>query len=184
MSQIRDRGFPAHAGMDRGPAARTPMCRGLPRARGDGPKVSMTGQMHPAASPRTRGWTQVAGWPTPTVRGFPAHAGMDPRQSRKRPRPCGLPRARGDGPDARQIVPVQAKASPRTRGWTPRSPVVAISCSWLPRARGDGPLRRLDPLLQTAASPRTRGWTFEVEVHDAVDGGFPAHAGMDRGPIP
>ena len=79
---LRAEGFPAPAGMDPRPRARTPAPRWLPRARGDGPHRS-----------RIRG-TAAAG--------FPAPAGMDPpRPSRPRPG-TRLPRARGDGPTSKR----------------------------------------------------------------------------------
>ena len=91
-------------------------------------------------------------------------------------------------------------ASPHTRGWTAcrnclirrrsgfpahagmdllrlRSPATP---SWLPRTRGDGPPRRRRPPPRRRASPHTRGWTLGMSVYITLQGGFPAHAGMDR----
>ena len=74
----RDRGFPAHAGMDPSSAPVAPVPRGLPRTRGDGPCVSCAVGTACGASPHTRGWTLVLQALHPLADGFPAHAGMDP----------------------------------------------------------------------------------------------------------
>ena len=73
-------GFPAHAGMDPPRFRLRASTTRLPRARGDGPNnvtVNISGFM---ASPRTRGWTPDVGRHEQPVRGFPAHAGMDPHR--------------------------------------------------------------------------------------------------------
>ena len=77
-------GFPAHAGMDPqvSPARRTPAR--LPRTRGDGPSSFFPREEARAASPHTRGWTRSAIRDSSRGRGFPAHAGMDPRSSTPR----------------------------------------------------------------------------------------------------
>ena len=94
----RGEGFPAHAGMDRGIPAQSASRAGLPRTRGDGPGRSGSGCGAASASPHTRGWTLAPGRRPAASAGFPAHAGMDPRQPRARPSRAGLPRTRGDGP--------------------------------------------------------------------------------------
>ena len=70
-------------------------------------------------------------------------------------------------------------ASPHTRGWT--LPVLAVHLGGrgLPRTRGDGPRWRHDPGRLEWASPHTRGWTRPYRRQATVEGGFPAHAGMD-----
>ena len=72
-------GFPAHAGMDRGERDDRSMRAGLPRTRGDGPRI--VGRINPllGASPHTRGWTRRRRPVRCRLRGFPAHAGMDRR---------------------------------------------------------------------------------------------------------
>ena len=72
-------GFPAHAGMDRIPRRPLGACKGLPRTRGDGPEQTAAGYTGEVASPHTRGWTPAGGRWRADTRGFPAHAGMDPR---------------------------------------------------------------------------------------------------------
>ena len=151
------------------------------------------------ASPRTRGWTRGGQFPVVSLRGFPAHAGMDPESTGRTRRRQGLPRARGDGPAHRVSLNRQAAASPRTRGWTPYgsdrsassfgfpahagmdpiSGAPSTSHLRLPRARGDGPFG-LDVLCtKCLASPRTRGWTRKRSGRRLDLPGFPAHAGMD-----
>ena len=58
QTELREAGFPAHAGMD--------------------PSIGHTPPIALVVSPPTRGWTRVA-LPVEDKRpGFPAHAGMDP----------------------------------------------------------------------------------------------------------
>ena len=96
-----DRGFPAHAGMDpqlrcsysvlvgfprtRGDAGMDPRRSqtaqdpyGFSRTRGDGPCTTTSLALVIAVSPHTRGWTLSRSVLCPIMRGFPAHAGMDP----------------------------------------------------------------------------------------------------------
>ena len=92
-------GFPAHAGMDpslRDGHGEQPR---LPRTRGDGPACWMAYRLGIRASPHTRGWTPPGSMHRPILRGFPAHAGMDPTAGRLACRLPRLPRTRGDGPD-------------------------------------------------------------------------------------
>ena len=90
-------------------------------------------------------------------------------------------------------------ASPHTRGWTrareqaarrgegfpahagmdPTCPCPGRPAGRLPRTRGDGPRPRGAASRPRGASPHTRGWTPVPIVHGPIDGGFPAHAGMD-----
>ena len=79
-------GFPAHAGMDRRSSTVSPPEPRLPRTRGDGPFVLPEIIIPTTASPHTRGWTLRKAPSDKRLRGFPAHAGMDPA-SRARPGP-------------------------------------------------------------------------------------------------
>ena len=192
-------GFPAHAGMDPPAARGRGAARGLPRTRGDGPcRVSPTASSS-AASPHTRGWTRGGPRVALPLRGFPAHAGMDPAAVGEGALRRGLPRTRGDGPSSSFPPRADVVASPHTRGWTrrhrrarrpalgfpahagmdpPRRSGTACCCG-LPRTRGDGPSSGSPPRGRRSASPHTRGWTHGR--HEPVDrgDGFPAHAGMD-----
>ena len=195
----RATGFPAHAGMDpsRSPRSRSP--RGLPRTRGDGPRSAPRSTAGTAASPHTRGWTQVAVAPGRVHHGFPAHAGMDPGARRRATTPSGLPRTRGDGPYDPERAIDWDLASPHTRGWTlarrrsaairagfpahagmdPQDRQGGAFAAGLPRTRGDGPTVILGPAVMAAASPHTRGWTDLPPMPHRGRSGFPAHAGMD-----
>ena len=158
-SQRRPRGFPAHAGIDPAHAIVCAMTKGLPRARGDRPDIDGFCVTWGAASPRTRGSTPERFYRTPREYGFPAHAGIDLYSALARLVASWLPRARGDRPFWASMRPVEAKASPRTRGSTLLGLRLARSRSGfpahagidlillavlgcgigLPRARGDRP---------------------------------------------
>ena len=114
----RDRGFPAHAGMDRTSTWRGICSRRFPRPRGDGPMPRTLGVTDPAVSPPTRGWTPSAESLVPRVPGFPAHAGMDPRCRPSTRSASRFPRPRGDGPKAFTATQAGTGVSPPTRGWT------------------------------------------------------------------
>ena len=175
-------GFPALAGMDPALTAAMPSWHGLPRARGDGPRVWTLRHIWETASPRSRGWTRAPAGRAPDRWGFPALAGMDPPAPGCRTDRPGLPRARGDGPSRTAGSGRAGWASPRSRGWTWDCPAtrevvggfpalagmdlnmatVKALAIRLPRARGDGPAlsrRDGDPRM---ASPRSRGWTRTI----------------------
>ena len=173
---------------------------GLPRTRGDGPRLARVVAPRDAASPHTRGWTRVTTTAPANAEGFPAHAGMDPAASRRSQTRGRLPRTRGDGPVARLGHGARTEASPHTRGWTRSSSSRATAQPgfpahagmdrrtpsgparrWrLPRTRGDGPWSGVGSPCLYRASPHTRGWTrWQLRVV-AEEVGFPAHAGMDR----
>ena len=199
---VRVPGFPAHAGMDPTAGRPTTGPARLPRTRGDGPRACAAAGKNAPASPHTRGWTRAAPVRAASTGGFPAHAGMDPRGTRAAASRPGLPRTRGDGPDAARVQRQRGEASPHTRGWTRRRrraaagdsgfpahagmdlarPRSARQSARLPRTRGDGPCRRTDPGTTAAASPHTRGWTAAVADDRGQELGFPAHAGMDPSP--
>ena len=91
-------GFPAHAGMDPHFSGPGRPAVGLPRTRGDGPLGDDGVAVAAQASPHTRGWTRFGRSIRRVPKGFPAHAGMDPRRAAKPSCSSGLPRTRGDGP--------------------------------------------------------------------------------------
>jgi len=111
---------PAHAGMDPSSASKRRRSHRLPRARGDGPWTTINTTIKAWTAPRTRGWTR-RGRRDDSERGdCPAHAGMD---LGIRDGGCAadrLPRARGDGPNARLSEDMSRRTAPRTRGWTPQ----------------------------------------------------------------
>ena len=199
VARVRPDGFPAHAGMDPLPAGRALSASGLPRTRGDGPRMTSVRSSPSAASPHTRGWTRPRADGRPASCGFPAHAGMDPAHNTPDAWSPGLPRTRGDGPSVHCLAFARREASPHTRGWTrvvddvhrggrgfpahagmdlqPRLP--RRLHLWLPRTRGDGPHIEMLEAGRQPASPHTRGWTLGGAAAAQEVAGFPAHAGMD-----
>ncbi len=126
---------------------------------------------------------------------------MDPRGIRPPEHEDGLPRSRGDGPQAGQRADWIGAAAPLTRGWpllrldlgagqhgcpahAGMDPVTAAASSrrtGLPRSRGDGPMNEAGPCSTPPAAPLTRGWTRLRGHFGDVAKGCPAHAGMDPG---
>ena len=96
--ESRDKGFPAHAGMDPGEDPGHGDLPRFPRTRGDGPSHATSTFTRTAVSPHTRGWTRRHAAGERHADGFPAHAGMDPRERQAVRRAGGFPRTRGDGP--------------------------------------------------------------------------------------
>ena len=153
-------GFPAHAGMDPWQCLPRQIPGWLPRTRGDGPVSAVSSHPGRGASPHTRGWTLPGPRSAHRGAGFPAHAGMDPCRRRSSGPTSGLPRTRGDGPQASEGRGNDRKASPHTRGWTQPSWAGRFVRPWLPRTRGDGPGPQIGSVPYRAASPHTRGWTL------------------------
>ncbi len=168
-------GFPAHAGMDPRADARRHRAFRFPRPRGDGPCHGLVNCEMLTVSPPTRGWTRLLRRLSSGGLGFPAHAGMDRRRSRRiRPRP-GFPRPRGDGPFQEWLDANPNLVSPPTRGWTAvQVPVAGFPAhagmdprgttkpAWkrrFPRPRGDGPPPSPTRWDRAQVSPPTRGWT-------------------------
>ena len=134
--------------------------------------------------------------------GFPALAGMDPRNAGGAPRARRIPRARGDGPSGALVSLSTSTDSPRSRGWTlnrleraihkrgfpalagmdPQREAAHGSGSRIPRARGDGPRTRPARMRRRPDSPRSRGWTRGESGGQLLLAGFPALAGMDPTP--
>ena len=180
----------------------TSLPRASPHTRGWTVGARRGSQEDQGASPHTRGWTRADRRRPIVEPGFPAHAGMDPSPCASLPTPPGLPRTRGDGPLLISQWTAAPKASPHTRGWTLHLPFAArlaagfpahagmdpppagagLGRGGLPRTRGDGPGKLAVSTCLQRASPHTRGWTRPGHVAVVCDGGFPAHAGMDRRP--
>ena len=156
LETLRQKGFPAHAGMDPRHAVDLLLLPRLPRARGDGP-LSLTVPVSSfRASPRTRGWTQYPPLNSAPPHGFPAHAGMDPDYKGRTCYMSELPRARGDGPGRAYWLEGAGMASPRTRGWTRQGDGVALPHRGFPAHAGMDPRPRLWP-LERSGLPRARG---------------------------
>ena len=199
LEELRDRGFPALAGIDpRPPVPSGSLCR-FPRARGDRPPCAFFPGDSTAVSPRSRGSTgsPLAGLPRGS--GFPALAGIDPRWAACFTATSGFPRARGDRPRAIALSPYATTVSPRSRGSTlsavgehrlaggfpalagidpRRRPCLRRRCRF-PRARGDRPYDHAHLPRTLRVSPRSRGSTREIDDQVTALGGFPALAGID-----
>ena len=112
-------GSPAHAGIDRWRIRSRVRLVGLPRTRGDRPSRVAPRAIDRLAPPHTRGSTRRDLVARASLRGSPAHAGIDPAagvHSRATPR---LPRTRGDRPVTSEASRSLTAAPPHTRGSTP-----------------------------------------------------------------
>ena len=151
----------------------------LPRTRGDGPSASAIFSGTWPAPPHTRGWTRGDGRTVPVHRGSPAHAGMDHSDWGRRPAcPWAPPHTRGWTHVQRRKV-TGPDGSPAHAGMDPARLRCGRRTGRLPRTRGDGPHTSTNPTAMARAPPHTRGWTPEPQRVPLVDGGSPAHAGMD-----
>ena len=110
---------PAHAGIDLIQPGEVIDYTGLPRARGDRPGTALGFPDFVRSAPRTRGSTRSGVYGQRVSVVCPAHAGIDPTASSRRPRCCSLPRARGDRPESRSSRAGACRSAPRTRGSTP-----------------------------------------------------------------
>ena len=116
--RITLRGCPAYAGMDPRQCRCSDLRKGLPRLRGDGPRVVGIERHVERAAPPTRGWTRSGRDEVPGDYGCPAYAGMDPLKLATSTPSGGLPRLRGDGPKCKPFPVTESQAAPPTRGWT------------------------------------------------------------------
>ncbi len=115
---VLEAGSPALAGMDPRRALHGRRWRWLPRARGDGPVLTLLTLGLAMAPPRSRGWTPSRARALHDGAGSPALAGMDPLPDPDGPASWRLPRARGDGPRFDRAPCCSGGAPPRSRGWT------------------------------------------------------------------
>ena len=195
----RPHGSPALAGIDPCAPSTSRFCARLPRTRGDRPLLERLKVACESAPPHTRGSTPALGRRRGRLGGSPAHAGIDPKGYRARAVPVGLPRTRGDRPQADLSLFYVGEAPPHTRGSTrgherrrePRvgSPAPAGvapsrrvgwgSRSGLPRTRGDRPHHPTVKPVALMAPPHTRGSTRPVTPPLPPPHGSPAHAGID-----
>ena len=186
--------------MDRGHPDRHFPESGVPHARGDGPSESRN-KYHPTSrSPRTWGWTEAVHNRNEVRAAFPTHVGMDRQNRPGSGDSARVPHARGDGPGGGLMVNAQAQRSPRTWGWTYRSPcqpslLLAFpthvgmdrrgpqldpATPGVPHARGDGPVQVALEQRSPERSPRTWGWTGVAAIPSQRARAFPTHVGMDR----
>ena len=154
---------------------------GLPRPRGDGPRLPSELGMEKVSPPPTRGWSR--------------------NDSRDRLRIDVSPRPRGDGPDGVGAAASDFPSPPPTRGWSsgdvPGEPDRRVSpahagmvpsgsspppsSTRLPRPRGDGPALTGTLTDAVKSPPPTRGWSRHDPEHPGISNVSPAHAGMVRG---
>ena len=173
------KGSPAHAGIDLPSVCSRSSRQRLPRPRGDRPCSSAISCAARMAPPPTRGSTPFSACPQCMRFGSPAHAGIDPTLAAVTTPSAGLPRPRGDRPQAERLRGAGLEAPPPTRGSTLRrhqhgskvrgSPAHAgidphaasrlPSFRRLPRPRGDRPELGIVGSAYGAAPPPTRGST-------------------------
>ena len=154
-------GYPAYAGIDPLSPLSTASSTRLPRIRGDRPSSTPPAKTAAAATPHTRGSTWTLTFRKDQVDGYPAYAGIDPLDLTVFYFFPRLPRIRGDRPISLSLMPAVDRATPHTRGSTPRQrprqcppkgyPAYAgidpvefpmnFGWRWLPRIRGDRPHR-------------------------------------------
>ena len=135
----------------------------FPRTRGDGPPGDTLSEFMQSFPPHTRGWTAVAEAISDNAGVSPAHAGMDPPESRLRPRKRSFPRTRGDGPLNLAGGRSQTPFPPHTRGWTVVAKVLGELLVVSPAHAGMDPW----PCVRAwkrARFPRTRGDEPRVRV--------------------
>ena len=113
-----DLGFPARAGIDPIPPARSGRPGGLPRSRGDRPDCVVRAYAVAEASPLARGSTQSTRAAAELRAGFPARAGIDRLDRAGSWRCSRLPRSRGDRPHSVHGWQLCDLASPLARGST------------------------------------------------------------------
>ena len=164
-SGCRNRGSPAHAGIDPIPhhaLGRRPV--GSPAHAGIDPAAVSASAATCSRFPRTRGdrpWRK-AGYYLPVRWGSPAHAGIDPA-------------CHAGGP--------ATKGSPAHAG-IDRFVILALSLpQGFPRTRGDRPDWDVPPDGRLPRFPRTRGDRPPLRRHSQFPWptmGSPAHAGIDR----
>ncbi len=116
--QVKLRGSPACAGIDRSRLPIPTSGNRLPRVRGDRPEAEIWADERTWAPPRARGSTEGKSSPFPLSGGSPACAGIDLFSAGMPLLDIRLPRVRGDRPLKGALRPVAFLAPPRARGST------------------------------------------------------------------
>ena len=167
--------------------------------RGDRPSTFAKWKRTRRATPHARGSTTASRHHIRGANGYPACAGIDPGEGESRRTGTGLPRMRGDRPDAKGGWHGMDAATPHARGSTSSTHPSAVStqgypaCAGidprlryhlsnsprLPRMRGDRPVSPPIAMMITAATPHARGSTPSIVVGKKVGPGYPACAGID-----
>ena len=120
--RLRERVFPACAGMFLTRAGFEQVKQGFPRVRGDVPAYQISQALCKTFSPRARGCSAAAIDEAAQRLVFPACAGMFPATVCAKRRRASFPRVRGDVPTQHRTWHQPRRFSPRTRG-----------CSFQPR---------------------------------------------------
>ena len=156
--------------------------KGVPRPRGDQPKMIP----HKTCAPDA----------------FPAHAGINRRHRMTHDQEAGVPRPRGDQPLSTLHATPTIWRSPPTRGSTGPLPQMPhkrqafpahaginrctrhsrVIDHRVPRPRGDQPAKLARAVCALERSPPTRGSTEGCDVDAGDKFAFPAHAGINRPP--
>ena len=111
-------GSPAYAGIDLSILPAVDSQAGLPRIRGDRPRILLFGAENHQAPPHTRGSTFAMPQSQSYPRGSPAYAGIDLRDAEAPLQEPWLPRIRGDRPGCWVTCFWVCWAPPHTRGST------------------------------------------------------------------
>ncbi len=193
--------FPTRVGVDRWPSRAPSRRRGVPHARGGGPRATGGNYVTDLCSPRAWGWTAVRPRVSGRAHVFPTRVGVDRNTVAAVRHRAGVPHARGGGPPAGRACRSGHQCSPRAWGWTayPRQrrpqrcvfPTrvgvdrVGALGHWMrgrvPHARGGGPSMMHGGCHETQCSPRAWGWTGSELGRRLARVVFPTRVGVDRG---
>ncbi len=191
---------PTHVGVDRRNHHGAPVLHRCPHARGGGPAADAVRSAAEALSPRTWGWTAIAGLPALGREVVPTHVGVDRSTIISTSSPASCPHARGGGPAMAGVKGRSGRLSPRTWGWTVaqktgRLPFGVVpthvgvdrscapragGCRCCPHARGGGPRTATGRDAVSTLSPRTWGWTDVLRPASFLVRVVPTHVGVDR----
>ncbi len=190
---------PAYAGIDPGSLAAPHGIFGLPRLRGDRPRVLFFPLEMAPSPPPTRGSTPSAFVSRFRAQVSPAYAGIDRGDTVSCSDHRSLPRLRGDRPIGDQPRAHQVQSPPPTRGSTltrhrvevvdtvspayagidPRQELVLAARLGLPRLRGDRPEYFTTSAAGMLSPPPTRGSTPIRCCPARLASVSPAYAGID-----
>ncbi len=110
--------FPTDVGMVRLARTSSVPCRSFPHGRGDGPDSGRASSRRPRFSPRTWGWSGVAGRGADHSLVFPTDVGMVREAEEMKGLYRSFPHGRGDGPAKGTCRRGSDQFSPRTWGWS------------------------------------------------------------------
>ena len=185
--------FPAHAGVFPHRRIFAVPELPLPRPRGGISFYAFKVDNAADSSPPTRGYFRGDGVAVPEVALFPAHAGVFPQPTHRRPLPLTLPRPRGGISLMGWSDVGMLSSSPPTRGYFPGPSwpahagvfpcclLMGLSWSALPRPRGGISVSIEAMPDEDGSSPPTRGYFHLQSERSASLQLFPAHAGVFPG---